>query len=322
MARLFGSEDGTEAYTTEDPLSDHNSNRKRTRRRWFENTKPERDLIKETTTTRRRNLSRLLYRAFLIEERRKSELLQRREDQSTDEDENRNLSVGLRSRDFITAWPLRPRDFQPEGYQLHQKSLLIRHTQDKARSRRTERALVDLSGLRPNAVPDKQAATSSSDDDESPSDASVAGPDAITELIQNLYSIKSESDPRPSAQMEEVLLARLMRISKEKFRKRIHTAQLPTNGFDTSADDRLMTNQLRPLTRNLIACLNIFLRGMDDQAFGRGKRRLHYNDWQTVMMVASQQGWPKEILERATKAFAQMQSLKEHMDRNHPENST
>lgn len=71
MARLFGSEDGTEAYTTEDPLSDHNSNRKRTRRRWFENTKPERDLIKETTTTRRRNLSRLLYRAFLIEERRK-----------------------------------------------------------------------------------------------------------------------------------------------------------------------------------------------------------------------------------------------------------
>lgn len=306
---LFGSDDGTEAYTSEDPLSDDNSNRKRARHRWFENTKPERDLIREIKVTRRKNLSRILHRAFLIEERRKRELIRRRhlgeiakEDQSTDEEKNKNLKVGLRSRDFITAWPFRPQDLQPEEYGLHQRSLLIQHTQDKTRNRTTNRALVDLSGLRPNAVPDQKAATSSSnDDDESLSDASLVGPDDIAELIQKLHSFKTEPDPRPSAQMEEILLAHLMRISKENFRKRIRAAQLRANGFDISADDRLMTTQLRPLTRNLITCLNTFLRGMDDQPFGRGKRRLHYNDWKTVMMVASQQGWPKEILERATK---------------------
>lgn len=303
---LFGSDDGTEAYTTEDPLSDHDSNRKKAKLRWYGNTKPERDLVKQIKATRRKNLSRLLYRAFLIEQRRKREIIERRdaeeiakEDQSTDEEKTRNPKVGLRSRDFITAWPIRPRDLQPEGYGPRQ-SLFNRHTQDPIRDGIPNRASVDLSGLRPNATLEQQAVTSSSDDGENLSDESVVGLAEIPEYNEKFYSFKNEPDPRPSAQIEEVLLARLMKISKEKFRKRRLTAQLRTNGFDTSADDRLMTTQLRPLTRNLIACLNTFLRGMDNQAFRRGKRRLHYNNWETVMMMASQQGWPKDILQRAT----------------------
>lgn len=304
---LSGSDDGTEAYTTEDALSDHDPSRKKAKLRWYGNTKLERDLVKQIKATHRKDLSRILYRAFLIEQRRKRDIIKTRypeeiakEDQSTDEKENRSSKVGLRSRDFITAWPLRPQDLQPEGFGLH-GSLLIRDTQDKTRNGMPNRVLVDLSGLRPNAVPDQQAATSSSDNDESLSDDSIARPDEIAEFGERLYSFKNEPDPRPSGQIEEVLLARLMKISKEKFRKRIHTTQLRTDGFDISDDDRLMTTQLRPLVRNLIACLNAFLRGMDNQAFGRGKRRLHYNNWETVMMMASQQGWPKEILRRATK---------------------
>ncbi|KUL81751.1 hypothetical protein ZTR_09402 [Talaromyces verruculosus] len=302
-AHLSGSDNGTEAYTTEDALSDHDSNRKKAKLRWYGNTKPERDLVKQIKATHRKNLSRILYRAFLIEQRRKRDIIKRRhpeeiakEDQSTDEEKAQKSGVGLRSRDFITAWPLRPQDLQGEGYTLHE-SLLIRHKQNKTRNGIPNRVLVDLSGLRPNAVPDQQATTSSSD--ESVSDDSVARPDEIAEIGEKLHSFKNEPDPRPSAQIEEVLIARLMKISKEKFRKRIHTAQLRTDGFAASDNDPLMTTQLRPLARNLIACLNTFLRGMDNQAFGRGKRRLHYNNWETVMMMASQQGWPEEILQRA-----------------------
>ncbi len=73
-SHLSGSDHGTEAYTTEDALSDHDSNRKKAKLRWYGNTKPERDLVKQIKATRRKNLSRILYRAFLIEQRRKETL--------------------------------------------------------------------------------------------------------------------------------------------------------------------------------------------------------------------------------------------------------
>ncbi|RAO73407.1 uncharacterized protein BHQ10_009419 [Talaromyces amestolkiae] len=302
----FGSDDGTEAFTTEDGLSDHESIRRKTQLRWYGHTKPERDLIKQFKATHRKNLSWLLYRAFLIEQRRKREVIKRRhleeiakEDQTDEEEQTKNLKVGLRSRDYITAWPAQPEVLQPENYGLRQGSF-SRHKQYPTRRGLPNRALVDLSGLRPNAVPDQQDTTSDSENEESQSEESVTGPGGFAELNEKLHSFKREPEPRPSAQIEEVLLARLMKISKEKFRKRIHTGQLRTDGFDVSADDGLMTVQLRPLARNLIAGLNTFLRGMDEQAFGRGKRRLHYNNWETVMIMASQQGWPKAILRRAT----------------------
>lgn len=302
----FGSDDGTEAYTTEDGLSDHESNRRKTQLRWYGHTKPERDLIRQFKATRRKNLSWLLYRAFLIEQRRKREVIKRRrleeivkEDQTDEEEQTKDSKIGLRSRDFITAWPTQPEVLQPGNYGLRQSSF-SRDTQYPARRGLPNRALVDLSGLRPNAVPDQQDTTSDSENEGSQSEESVAGPGEFAELNEKLYSFKSEPEPRPSAQIEEVLLARLMKISKEKFRKRINTGQLRADGFDVSADDGLMTLQLRPLARYLIAGLNTILRGMDEQAFGRGKRRLHYNNWETVMMMASQQGWPQEILQRAT----------------------
>lgn len=300
------SDEGTEAYTTEDGLSDHDSNRTKARRRWYEHTKQERDLVKQIRATRRRNLSRLLYRAFLTEQRRKREIIERlhqeeiaKEDQSTDEEAATNLNATLRSRAVITAWPARPQGLQPEVSELHD-SLLVRHTKNPTRKGIPYRAFIDMSGVRSNAAPDQQAATSSPDDGGSLSDDSVT-PDETQGLNEKLCYLKNEPDPRPSAQIEEVLLAHLMKVSKEKFRKRLYNTELRTSGFDISADDQLMTTQLRPLVRNLITCLNTFLRGMDHQAFGRGKRRLHYNNWETVMMIVSQQGWPKDILQRATK---------------------
>ncbi|EED14583.1 hypothetical protein TSTA_040630 [Talaromyces stipitatus ATCC 10500] len=264
----------------QDQLRQNDSEWEKARHRWFENTKQERLLVREIRATRDKDLSRILYRAFLEGRRGKGQRLK---------------------RNFVTAWPLRPQDLQRGEYGSSPKVFLIRHVKPEMRNRSKGYAFIDLSGEQPNASPHQHAAAESSDDDDRVSDTSVTKPYGIAGSDYDSYRFKPEPDTRPAAQMEEVLSAHLTKMSKEKFRERLRNHHLLSNGYEPSSDDKLIATRLRPLVRDLIDYLNNLLSGMRYEASERKRKRRALSDWDTVMLVASQRGWPNEVIYRTTK---------------------
>ncbi|CRG91121.1 hypothetical protein PISL3812_08169 [Talaromyces islandicus] len=250
-------------YTSQSPPPYRSNRWKGSDEKWRRLTRPERDLIGQLDELENRDWAKGLYRAYLIKKRRRRLL-----------EDDRELRTRNAQADW-TAWPLYPEDIAQADDRIEYKFRKQRETSTTPRRSRKHPAKVahiDLHGQKYNAAPEDSPSDGSGDDSDS-DPPSIAD---LTEAIpsDNPHIFKAEPDPRPSSSLEETVIAQMMKTGKERFLERTSKPGFQSAGYTPSADDELMTAQLRPIARNVITQFDDLLLGMHQGADkGRGGGR-------------------------------------------------
>jgi hypothetical protein len=258
----------THSYEPSQSLPRHRPNRwKGSDEKWRRLTRPERDLVYQLDELENQDWAKGLYRAYLIKERRRRKL------ENDQELRRRNTQADW------TAWPLYPEDITQADDRIEYK---LRKRRDlntsprRSQTRPVKIAHIDPHGQQYNAAPEDSSSDSSSDDDSHSDPPSIAD---ITEAVPsyNPHVFKAKPDLRPSSALEEIVIAQMMKTGKERFRERASKPDFQSAGYTISANDELMTTQLRPMARNVITQFDSLLLSMHQSAEkGRpgGRRRV------------------------------------------------